>query len=88
LVFYLNNFERALILKDKELTNRFYKKIIAALFDLIKHKQKSDFNIYYNVFLKLLKKHSFKIRFRSILPQLNMLSIHSEKLRKYFINQY
>ncbi|MGO2103677.1 MAG: glycosyltransferase family 2 protein [Psychroflexus halocasei] len=88
LIFYINNFERGLILNDIELINRFYKKIIAALFDLIKHKQRGDFDLYYNLFLDLIQKHSFKIKFSSVLPQLNKFGIHSEKLRKYFINQY
>ncbi len=85
--YFLDNFERGLILKDSDLIVRFYKKIIAILFEFIKIKDKSNFNYNYNNFVAIVDKHKLNIHLLKLLPFFNLIGFHSEKIRKYFINQ-
>ncbi|PVW16455.1 glycosyltransferase family 2 protein [Marixanthomonas spongiae] len=88
LIFFIDNFERSFILKDEKLIIRFYKKIISTLFDFIKNSMKSEFNIFYIKFRDLIAEYNFRVKNLYLLPVLSKLNFHSEKIRKYFLNQY
>jgi glycosyltransferase involved in cell wall biosynthesis len=85
--YFLDNLDRSLVLNDSYLFNRFYKKVMSTLFDFIKIRDKRSFTFNFSEFLKIKKKHKLKVKFLDVLKILNLTGFHSEKLRKFYINQ-
>lgn len=85
--YNLDNLDRGLIIKDDLLIKKFYKQSMAILFEYIRVKDKKSFKVYYKKFVRIVKKHKINVTALNFLWLLSYTGVHSEKIRKFFINQ-